>query len=259
MDSDPSNDKELFQHLGFLSNDVIQVQKTLCTIDSQESRLRAVLDELALEKDILIEQTSRLETIVKHAATSAVSDAEQQRDRQQSLESEKSALQTQVKELAERLHAKEAAVEDLQQQFTAQIQSLNEQIREKDGLLRVRDIVLQDLKGAAESLIRLVTGLSCSGESPVASLEDPQDNRTSDTTDLIKQVEERTSVEIKRLKSDVREKELALAAKSAEVEITKQEMSARIEELEKALDVRKKRKSQRLVTFISDMGGKRFI
>ena len=258
MVSDVSNDKELFQHLALLSHEAIQIQKTLSTIDSQESRLRAAMDELALEKDTLIEQTNRLETIVKQAATSAVSDAEEERERRQSLESEKNALQTQVKELEDRLQTSEATVKDLQEEFTAKLEHLDEQIREKEDLLRVRDLVLTDLKGAAESLIRLVNGLSSSSASPVGSLDNSQDN-PGETTDAIKQIEERTSLEIERLKSDIRERELALAAKSAEIEITKQKMGSRIEDLEKALDVRRNRKSARLVSFISDMGGKRSI
>jgi DNA repair exonuclease SbcCD ATPase subunit len=256
MVPDVSNDKDFFRSLGLLSNEVIQVQKTLHSIDSHESKLRGALDELAQEKDILIEQTSRLETIVKQAATAAVSDAEQEREHQQSLESEKNSLQTQVKELEDRLQTSEATVKDLQEEFTAKLEHLDEQIREKEGLLRVRDLVLTDLKGAAESLIRLVNGLSSSSASPVVSLDNSQDD-PGETTDPIKQIEERTSMEIERLKSDIRERELALAAKSAEIEITRQKMGVRIEELEKALDARRKGKSVRLVSFISDMGGKR--
>jgi predicted nucleic acid-binding Zn-ribbon protein len=261
MVPDVSNDKDLFRSLGLLSNEVIQVQKTLHSIDSHESRLKGALDELAQEKNILIEQTSRLETIVKQAATSAVLDAEQERERQQSLESEKSALQTQVEELKDRLENSEATVKDLQEEFTeftAKIELLDEQIREKEDLLRVRDLVLTDLKGAAESLIRLVNGLSSSNALPAVSLDNSQDN-PDETTDKTKQIEERTSMEIERLKSDIRERELALAAKSAEIEITRQKMGVRIEELEKALDARSKRKSARLVSFISDMRAKRSI
>lgn len=259
MASDPLNDKPLFRYLGLLSHEVVQIQKTFKTIDSQESRLRAVLDELTLEKEVLVEQMNRMETVVKQAATSAFASAELESDREQTFASEKSALQAQIKELEERLLAKEIAVEDLQVQFTAQIEHLNEQIREKDSLLQVRDVALKDLKTAADSLNRLVSGLSYSDELVPGSIDGPQDIPASETANSIKQIEERASMEIERLKIDIREKELALAAKSAEIEITKQKMTGRIEELEKALDARRRRKSQRLVSFISDMSGKRFI
>jgi len=131
-------------------------------------------------------------------------------------------------------------VRDLQEQFTAKIDDLNEQIGEKDSLLQVRDIVLRDLKAAAQSLNRLVSGLSSGGESSSVLHDEPQDNPTGETTAVIVEIEERTSMEIERLKSAIREKELALAAKSAEIEITKQEMSGRIEELETALDAKRK-------------------
>ena len=248
MVSDVSDDKEFFRHLGLLSNEVIHIRDTLQTIDSQEYRVRAALDELTLKKEILIEQTNRLETIVKQAATAAFVDAELEHERQQSGESEKSALHTQITEMEETLQTKEARVRDLQEQFTAKIEDLNEQIREKDSLLQVRDTVLKDLKTAAQSLNRLVSGLSSGGESSAVLLDEPLDNPKGETTAAIMEIEERTSMEIERLKRAIREKELALAAKSAEIEMTKQEMSGRIEELETALDAKRNRKP-RLVNF----------
>lgn len=256
---DASNDKELFRHLGLLSNEVPQIQKTLQTIDAQESRLRAALDDLALEKDILIEQTNRLGTIVKQAATSAVEDDERERERQQNLENEMSAQQIQMKELEESLQMKEATIKDLQEQFTAKIADLNGQISEKDNLLQVRDIALKDFKAASESLNRLVSSLSSSGELPTVLPENPQGNPTGETEDVIKKIEERTSMEIEKMKSVIHEKELALAAKSVELEMTKREMGDRIKNLEDTIDARKKRKSPRLVSLLADMGGKRFM
>lgn len=258
MGSEGSDDKELFRHLGLLSNEVIQIQKTLHTIDLQESRLRSALDELALEKEILIEQGSRLEAIVKQAATSAVDDAEREREREQSMESEKSDLQARIKEMGETLRTKEAAVRELEEEFTAKMADLNGQIREKDSLLQIRDIVLTDLKAAADSLNRLVGGLSSSGDSSLLLLDQPQDNPPSAATGAIKELEERTAMEIARLRSELREKDAVLAAKSVELEMNKQAMGGKIEELEKALDSKSKRKSPRLVSLLSDMGGKKF-
>lgn len=259
MASDVANDKPLFRYLGLLSNEVVQIHKTLGTIDSQESRFRAALDELALEKEILIEQTSRLENIVKQAATSALVEVEQESERQQELEGEKNALQTQVTELEKKLRTGETRVQELQEQFTAQIDELHEQVREKDDALQVRELVLKDLKTAADSLSRLIVGLSPGDERPLVSLDHPAENAPSEAAELIGRIEERASMEIEKLKRDVREKELALAAKSAELEMTRQEMSGKIEALESSLDARKKRKSQRLVSFISDMSGKRLL
>jgi hypothetical protein len=76
-------------------------------------------------------------------------------------------------------------------------------------------------------LNRLVSGLSSGGESSAVLLDEPLDNPKGETTAAIMEIEERTSMEIERLKRAIREKELALAAKSAEIEITKQEMSGR--------------------------------
>ena len=258
MISDVASDKELFRNLMLLSNEVKQIQKSLRTIDSHESRLRAALDELALEKEILSEQANRFEAIITQAATSALQDAEWERERQQSLENEKSALTIQIKEMEQTLQSKETAVTELQEEFIAGMEDLKGQIREKDRLLQIREIALTDLKAAAESLNRLVSGLSSSGATPMLLLDESQDNPTEDTTDMIKEFEDRTSFNIERLKSDSREKDFTLSAKSVEIESTKQTMSGG-DDLEKALDAKRKRKSPRLVSLLADMGGKRFM
>ena len=258
MISDVASDKELFRNLMLLSNEVKQIQKSLRTIDSHESRLRAALDELALEKEILSEQANRFEAIITQAATSALQDAEWERERQQSLESEKSALTIQIKEMEQTLQSKETAVTELQEEFIAGMEDLKGQIREKDRMLQIREIALTDLKAAAESLNRLVSGLSSSGATPMLLLDESQDNPTEDTTDMIKEFEDRTSFNIERLKSDSREKDFTLSAKSVEIESTRQTISGG-DELEKALDAKRKRKSPRLASLLADMGGKRFM
>ena len=258
MISDVASDKELFRNLMLLSNEVKQIQKSLRTIDSHESRLRAALDELALEKEILSEQANRFEAIITQAATSALQDAEWERERQQSLENEKSALTIQIKEMEQTLQSKETAVTELQEEFIAGMEDLKGQIREKDRMLQIREIALTDLKAAAESLNRLVSGLSSSGATPMLLLDESQDNPTEDTTDMIKEFEDRTSFNIERLKSDSREKDFTLSVKSVEIESTRQTMSGG-DDLEKALDAKRKRKSPRLASLLADMGGKRFM
>lgn len=259
MGSEVSSEKELFRNIGLLSNEVIQIQKTLHTIDSETSRLSAALDELNLEREILLEQTTRLETIVKQAATSALQDAELESERRQSLESENSDLQAKIIEMEQALQTKETAIKDQGEEFTAKLEELNGRIKEKDGLLQMRDIASTDLRTAAASLNRLLRGLSSNCDAPVLLLDEPQDNPKDDATDMINEIDQRASKEIERLKNDVREKELALAAKSEENEKFKQTMGGRLEELEKALDSKRNKKSPRLVSLLADMGGKRFI
>ncbi|MGH7796995.1 MAG: hypothetical protein ACREQ2_19185 [Candidatus Binatia bacterium] len=258
MVSDVSNDKELFRYIGRLSNEVIQIQKTLQTIGSHEARVRAALDELVLEKEILIEQTDRLETIVKQTATSAVVDAELERERQETMESEKISLQTQIMEMEESLRSKAARVTELEEQFTAKIEDLNGQIREKDSLLEVRDIAMKDLKAAADSLNRLVSGLSSNAGSRALLPDEPQDDPRGETMDAITEIEAHTSMEIENLQVDIHEKEWALAAKSLESEIAKT-MGGTLDEAETSLGAKKKRKPLRLASLLSDMGGKRFL
>jgi len=161
--------------------------------------------------------------------------------------------------LTDQLLSKENFLKDLEEQFRVQVDQLKEQVREKNDALQTREVLLKDLKTAADSLNRLIGGLSGGHSRPLVVLDGSEENAARETAELIHQVEERASQEIEKLKSELRERELALAAKSAELDMTKQQLSGRIEELEKALDPRPKRKSQRLVSFISDMGAKRIL
>jgi hypothetical protein len=256
MISGASKEKELFRYLGLLSNEVIQIQKTLQTVASHEARVRAALDELALEKEVLVEQTDRLETLVKQTATSAIVDAELEQERQQGMEREKAALQTQIMEMEESLEAEEARVRELQEQFDTQVQDLAGQIQEKDRLLEVRDIAMKDLKAAADSLNRLMSGLSSNGGSRPMLHEAPQDDRQIGAAD---ETDERESMEIEDLDVDLQEKEWALGAKALELEMNKQIRGGRMEESETPADDKRKKKPLRLVSLLSDMGGKRFL
>jgi chromosome segregation ATPase len=259
MGTDGVKEKELFRNIGFLSNEVIQIQKTLHSIDSEQSKLKAAFDELTLAREILVEQTGHLETIVKQAANSALQDAESESEYRQKLESENSALQTQIKESEQTLQTKEALVKELHEEFASKIEELNGQIREKESLLQMRDIALADLKTATESLNRLFSGVSSSGEGPIELLDEAQDNLKDDASDMIKEIEQRTSTEIERLKNELKEKILALEVKSLENQKIKETMGGKIDELEKILDSKRNKKSPRLVSMLADMGGKRFI
>jgi hypothetical protein len=254
-----SKEKELFRYLGLLSNEVIQVQKTLQTIGSHEARVRTALDELALEKEILVEQTDRLETLVKQTATSAIVDAELEHERQEGMESEKVALQTQIMEMEESLQSEEAKVRELEEQFNAQLQDLTGQIQEKDRLLEVRDIAMKDLKVAADSLNRLLTGLSSNGDSRPVVHEEPQDDSQVNAADAIEETDEQEPAEIEDMEIDLQEKEWALGVKSLELEMNKQSRAGRVEESGTSVDAKSKKKPLRLVSLLSDMGGKRFL
>ena len=258
MSTDGAKEKELFRNIGLLSNEVIQIQKTLRSIDSEQSKLKAAFDELTLAREILVEQTDHLETIVKQAANSALQDAESESEYRQKLESENSALQTQIRESDQRSQAQEALVKELREESAAKIEELNGQIREKESLLQMRDIALADLKTATESLNRLFSGVS-SSKGPIELLDEAQDNLKDDASEMIKEIEQRTSTEIERLKNELKEKTLALEVKSLENQKIKETMGGKIDELEKILDSKRNKKSPRLVSMLADMGGKRFI
>lgn len=259
MASDASNEKELFRHLGLLSNEVMQIQKTLRTLDSREAQLRAVLDDLTLEKETLVKQAKRLEAMVKEAANSALDDAEREREQEEIFTNEKAALQSCLEELEKTLGTKEANVKDLQEEFSSRIEELHAQIREKDSLLRSRNIMVVDLKTAASSLNQLIGGLSSNGDSAGEALVEVPEYPARESTAAMTESEEHTSLEIETLKKEIREKELALAAKSVEFDLTKERMADRIKELEMALNAKSEKKSPRLVSLIADMGGRRFL
>lgn len=259
MESDLAIEKELFRHIGLLSNEVIQVQKTLQSINSQESRLRAALDELTLDKEILLEQMGRLETMVRQCAAAAVEEDEREQEHLENLEGEKNDLRKRLTEMEESLQLRELRLRDLENEMAARVEEFTAQLSAKESQIQIRDTVVADLKAATNSLNRLVDSLSSAGARSTDSGEEvPALERAPDTTAALKDVEDRMSMEIERLKNVIREKDAMLSARSLEVEMTKQSLGSRIEDLENSLDTQKrKKKSPRIVSMLSDIGGKR--
>jgi hypothetical protein len=162
-------------------------------------------------------------------------------------------------EMEESLQSEEAKVRELEEQFNAQLQDLTGQIQEKDRLLEVRDIAMKDLKVAADSLNRLLTGLSSNGDSRPVDHEEPQDDPQAEAADAIEETDEREAAEIENMEVDLQEKEWALGVKSLELEMNKQSRAGRVEESGTSVDAKSKKKPLRLVSLLSDMGGKRFL
>jgi hypothetical protein len=123
----------------------------------------------------------------------------------------------------------------------------------------VRDIAMKDLKVAADSLNRLLTGLSSNGDSRPVVHEEPQDDSQVNAADAIEETDEQEPAEIEDMEIDLQEKEWALGVKSLELEMNKQSRAGRVEESGTSVDAKSKKKPLRLVSLLSDMGGKRFL
>ena len=120
-------------------------------------------------------------------------------------------------------------------------------------------MAMKDLKNAADSLNRLVSGLSTNGATPAARPDEPQDDPKGEIIGATMGIEEPRSLESENLRRDVQEKQWELAAKSLKMAMSQQTLGGRIEEPETSHEAKRKKKSLRLVSLLADMGGKRFL
>ncbi|HXG49810.1 MAG TPA: hypothetical protein VNN77_00190 [candidate division Zixibacteria bacterium] len=254
MDAAAPQDKELFRQLTLLSNEIIQTQQTIQRLDSLESRMRGAVEELLGEKQRLREQIGRLESTVRDAAAYAVDDAERERQSRESAEEQKNILVDRIRQLEQSLQTKEVTLAELEQHFSTRIEELTGQLKHRESLLQIRGEMLKELNATIASMNRLAVSLQrVPGMAPAE--EKPVDGEPA--RDELKAVEERLSAEIEKLKAELREKELTIAAKSAEIEMIRENASARIQELQRGLENKKKKRSA--VAFLSDIGPKRFL
>lgn len=257
MNTAVSQDKELFRHISLLTNEIIQTQQPLQRLDSLESQMRGALDDLLSEKKRLREQINRMESIAKDAASSAIEDAEQEDQARQDMEKQKNILGDQIRQLEQGLQSKEATLAERQQHFSDRINDLTEQLKQKENLLQFRSNMLKELNTTIDSMNRIATGLASLQESGVIMLDDPQVTQATPARDEIKQIEERMSAEIEKLKRELCDRELAIALKSQEIEWINENASAKIQDLQRGMESKNKKRSP--VAFLTELGPKRFL
>ncbi len=259
---DVAREKETYRHLGLISNEVINLEKGFQDMASREKQIREMLDGLVASEQKLLQRVGRLDAMVKEAAKSAVEEAEREREVKEKLEEERATFEIQLKEKDEALDGKELIVQELQKELAVKSDDLEKQVLEKTNRLQIRDAVLRDLESARNALNLLSDGLtSLSAEEKVIMLRH-EDGAESDLIaagsgeQQAKGVEERMSTEIEGLRAEIREKNISLGAREMEIEMLKQKMGGRIEELEDLLRENRRKKPARLAAFLSEIGHK---
>lgn len=257
-----AKEKDTYRHLGLISNEVINLEKGFQDVASREKQIREMLDGLVASEQKLLQRVGRLDAMVKEAAESAVQEAEREREVKEKLEEERATFEVQLTEKDQALEAKESIVQELQKELTVKADDLEKQVLEKTNLLQIRDAVLRDLESARNALNLLSEGLtSLSAEERVIMLrhEDSaeSDQPAADSAEQqVPEVQERMSEEIESLRAEIREKNISLGAREMEIEMLKQKMGGRIEELEDLLRENRKKKPARLAAFLSEIGHK---
>lgn len=278
MDFEITDDRESCRHVGLISNEVVGIQRTLQQMDTEESEMRAMLEALFQRKKALVDGTNRLEVMVRDAAKAVVNDGEQIRVMQDDFEARKDTLESQVREMEEKVLAAEGRkdtlegqfrgmeekvlaaegrIKELEEKLTSTAEELKKQGIEKSKFLKIRDGVIRELKAATDSMNLLADGLVSPNDSQVFTLGETQEVRSENTRKEIKEMEERMLAEIRKLKANVRDRELAIQAKNVEIAMIKQSMDAKVENLERELTDQKEKKATRLVSFLSEIGSKK--
>lgn len=257
-----AKEKDTYRHLGLISNEVINLEKGFQDMAAREKQIREMLDGLGASEQKLLGRIGRLDAMVKEAAESAVQEAEREREVKERLEEERATFEFQLREKDEALEAKESLVQEFQKELAAKSENLERQMLEKTNLLQIRDAALKDLKSATNALNLLSEGLtSLSTEEGVIMLRHEESAESNQTVadcaeQQAEETQDRMSAEIESLRAEMREKNISLGAREMEIEMLKQKMGGRIEELEDLLRENRKKKPARLAAFLSEIGHK---
>jgi soluble cytochrome b562 len=132
---------------------------------------------------------------------------------EESVKTDTAELKTRLKERENVLQIRDSALKELEENLTAKIHNLENRLREKEELLEIRDEELKDLKSRIGSKIN-------KGE--LLGVEEPmkgqvEENSLIEAKDLeIRMLKDRMSAEIEKLKSELKEKKIMLAAQERE-------------------------------------------
>lgn len=251
-----SSEREVYRHLATISSEILSLQKILGQLETQEAQLLGALEELGSNRGNLNARVRSLESAVKGASNCALKEAEEGEELRETFKKEKMELEKQIRELEELIATRDAATQQSEEQMKLQIAGLEEQIAEKNNLLRIRDNLLRDLKSTADTMQFLANGLASLSDGEIVTLDDVQVDDKEKATDAPNAAVGNMSLEIEKLRAELHDRDLALGAKEMELEMMKEQMEARIEELENHLSHEKPKKSARLVSFLNDIRSK---
>lgn len=258
--SELSSDNGLNTYQGRLSNEIVLIQDNLGELASLECELKDTVDKLTTRKEDLVRGIRGLESVIKQAITVAVEEAEREREINEHLQKEKAELESQLKEKEKLLQTQAATIEELEEKLKAKSDDLERQTLEKATLLEVRDAVLANLTTTRAALNILEEDLqSLTGEEIILHELSQQDEGESGISKLrqMKDLEEHMAAELEILRAGIRERDVMLGAKEMEIEMIKQSLETKIEELEGLLKQQaRKGKRASVVSYLVDFGKK---
>jgi chromosome segregation ATPase len=248
MESPDNTDKELYTHLGLLSDEVHRIKELLGRVATRESEAKGILEELKPAKQTLAERIGHVESMIKQAAATAVSEADVEKGLIERLEQERTELVSRLKEKEAILRIREAAITELEGELNSKNEDLEKETGQKTKLLEMRDAMLANLASTTTALNLFAENLKSFDGAAIIFLDEPEQS-DEDGKDA--------RPEIEKLRMDLREKDVMLEAKEVEIASLKHTLDARIEELESLSNKRTAKKgSARLVSYFADLGHK---
>jgi DNA repair exonuclease SbcCD ATPase subunit len=164
MSRDAPIQRRSYDHLSALADELVRIEELLRKIGSRHTEVTIVLDEVSGYMADLCNRTSRLQSVVKEAATLAIAEDHEDRERLETLEEEKRTLERSLAESQGALEAKEACIKELQEKLDAAVGDLQQQVLRRESLLQIRDAVLKNLESAMGTLNRLDQELASKSE-----------------------------------------------------------------------------------------------
>lgn len=170
MTQDIPIQRKSYEHLGALADELVRIEELLRKIVSRHAEVTVVLDEVSGYMADLCNRTTRLQSVVKEAATLAIAEGKEDQELLETLEEEKRTLERSLSESQRILEAKEACIKELQERLDAALYDLQRQVFRRESLLEIRDSVLKNLESAVGTLNMLDQELASKSDA-IISLE----------------------------------------------------------------------------------------
>jgi chromosome segregation ATPase len=253
------SNKECYQQLIVLSKELVPMKEFFGTITAKEYEIRKVFDELAVVNTGLVDQLERIESVAKQTAEAAVEDAKREQESYESLAREKGEVESELREKEAALQARELTIRELEHKLQSQGEELERQAAELARLTEFRETTLGSLRAAKQALSVLTQSVR-SFEEPEEGVgpeaEPDQAEATAGEVQELKNLKQGMELEIEKLRADNREKNVMIQLKTSEIEITRQDLEAKIRQLEDLLRKRNGKKRPDFVSYLVDIGKK---
>jgi rootletin len=197
-------------------------------IEANESATKAEEERLGEQIHLLEAQLLERDKLLKNRDTEMHQFRRQLDEMAAAKVQAESALQERLGESEKWQEAKDASVRELEQRYGASVQALKTEVGEKDLLLEVRDGEINALKSEIKAVSGKVAELVAANQrAETALVEAMRKEEMRGDNDLTnREVEERYSDEIVKLKNQLREREETLQARDGELGALKAEVQS---------------------------------